>query len=127
MASTSVSQKSLWRWQGMFISLASSCMPRLAAPLGSAATAHHRLFSGTASLDENGTTKVRLEKADALEPAAPLEMYDVSYSLTAVGASMPHLHIASELAIDGKALLFTIGGGTPFKKASWQIGLVRNT
>jgi len=64
---------------------------------------------------------------DALEPGMPAENYDISYLLTAVGAAMPHLHVASELALlsDGQTLAFSVGGGAASKKVSWQLGLVR--
>ena len=93
------------------------------AVLGGSRVKRHAILSGTAVLDDRGVAEVRLDSGEALEFAT--ERYDVTYSLTAVGAAMPHLHVSAELGVlhDGQALAFSIAGGAPSKKVSWQIGL----
>jgi hypothetical protein len=46
---------------------------------------------------------------------------DVRYQLTAIGKPAPNLHVAHELA-DNR---FTVGGGSPGMKVSWQVTGVR--
>jgi hypothetical protein len=47
---------------------------------------------------------------------------DFRYQLTAVGAPGPNLHIAKEMEDSG----FTVGGGVPGMKVSWQVTARRN-
>lgn len=47
---------------------------------------------------------------------------DYSYILTAVGGAAPNLHVSKEM--DGKT--FTVAGGTPGLKVSWQLTASRN-
>jgi hypothetical protein len=73
------------------------------------------IYNGLAEFDQNGFTEVSLpEYFNALNK-------DFRYQLTAVGAPMPNLYIAKE--IDNNS--FTIGGGEPGKKVSWQVTGVR--
>lgn len=73
------------------------------------------VYSGIADLDTNGTAVVALPGYFEALNAAP------TYQLTAVGAPMPDLHVAQE--VSGNS--FTIAGGAPGKKVSWQVSGVR--
>jgi hypothetical protein len=75
------------------------------------------VYDGVATLDGNGTAKVRL-------PAyfSALNSGDYRYQLTPIGAAMPDLHIAGEIA--GNA--FSLAGGMPGMRVSWQVTAVRN-
>jgi hypothetical protein len=78
--------------------------------------------TGTASLDNAGAVTVTFRLPDALRFA----LYSVVYQLTAVGAPMPQLHVASEAALcaeDKQAVAFGVAGGQPGKKVSWQVTL----
>jgi len=74
------------------------------------------VYRGTVILDANGKGEVNLP--DYLEDINK----DFSYALTAVGAPMPDLHVATEVAENQ----FSIAGGTPGGKVSWQVSGVRN-
>ena len=56
------------------------------AVLGGSTVKRHAILSGTAVLDDRGVAEVRLDSAEA--PEFGTERYDVTYSLTAVGAAM---------------------------------------
>ncbi len=90
-------------------------------------------YSGMAEFDERGEAVVELPAYFAKINTDP------RYTLTAVGAPMPNLHIARE--IDNAALnagaaagpdeaapiwSFRIAGGAPGAKVSWRIEAVRN-
>ncbi len=90
-------------------------------------------YRGTATLDESGQALVELPSYFGKISKSP------SYQLTAVGAPMPHLHIAVE--IDSAALnagaraapgtrapicSFRIAGGAPRGRVSWRVEAVRN-
>lgn len=90
-------------------------------------------YSGTITLDVSGEAVVELPHYFAKINKDP------RYTLTAVGAPMPMLHIADE--IDAEALMsgsksepgesaqpcsFRISGGRPGKKVSWRVEAVRN-
>lgn len=73
------------------------------------------VYSGTALLDATGSAFVTLpDYFQALNT-------DFRYQLTAVGAPMPNLYIASE--VSGNQ--FAISGGQPGAKVSWQVSGVR--
>jgi hypothetical protein len=74
------------------------------------------VYSGTALLDGAGNAIVTLP--DYFETLNK----NFRYQLTAVGAAMPNLHVQSEV----QANQFTIGGGAPGMKVSWQVSGVRN-
>lgn len=73
-------------------------------------------YSGTVVLDSNGQAVVGLpEYFDSIN-------INERYHLTPVGAPAPNLHIATEVA-DNQ---FTIAGGPPGIKVSWQVTATRN-
>jgi hypothetical protein len=73
------------------------------------------VYDGIAVCNRKGEAVVRLPKwLGALNS-------DFRYQLTAIGGPAPNLHVATELT-DNK---FTIGGGTPGLKVSWQLTGVR--
>ncbi len=74
------------------------------------------VYNGNAVLDDAGTAVVSLP--DWFETLNR----DFRYQLTPIGAPGPDLHIARE--ISGNR--FTIGGGTPGMKVSWQVTGVRH-
>lgn len=90
-------------------------------------------YSGTTTLDGVGEGTVELPEYFARINTQP------RYTLTAVGAPMPMLHIAQEISeadliagaaaspADGVPLCrFRIGGGAPGGKVSWRLEAVRN-
>ena len=90
-------------------------------------------YSGKASLDEQGEAVITLPAYFAAINKDP------RYTLTAVGAAMPMLHIAEEIDEDALASAaaagpgepvvacsFRIAGGAPGGKVSWRIDAVRN-
>ncbi len=100
---------------------------RLKLPGGSAAIAlgaeHALHVSGTATLGGQGSATVAFQL-----PEGPVlfHSYSISYQLTAVGAPMPQLHVASEAALsraDGREVVFGVAGGAAGKKVSWQLFL----
>ncbi len=73
------------------------------------------IYNGVAILDGNGAATIRLPSYfDALNG-------DVRYQFSPIGQAMPNLYIAQE----EKANRFTIGGGAPGGKVSWQISGIR--
>lgn len=73
------------------------------------------IYTGNAVLDSEGRAVVRLPNwFEALNR-------DFRYQLTAVGAAAPNLHIQQEIANQQ----FTIAGGAPGTKVSWQVTGVR--
>jgi hypothetical protein len=73
------------------------------------------VYSGTATLDAAGKATVSLPSYFEAENA------DVRYQLTAIGAAMPDLHVASGV----KKNKFRIAGGSAGQKVSWQVSGVR--
>ncbi len=74
------------------------------------------IYTGNAILDNSGEVVVSLPKwFEALNR-------DFRYQLTAIGAAAPNLHIAQELANHQ----FSIAGGAPGTKVSWQVTGVRH-
>jgi len=74
------------------------------------------VYRGTVLLDERGQATIEL-------PAYFSEINkDPSYTLTAVGASMPALFVSREIA-DNR---FTISGGVPNGKVCWRVEAARN-
>jgi hypothetical protein len=74
------------------------------------------IYTGNAMLDNSGEGVVSLPKwFEALNR-------DFRYQLTAVGAAAPNLHVALEIANHQ----FSIAGGTPGMKVSWQVTGVRH-
>jgi hypothetical protein len=76
----------------------------------------YNLYRGTAVLNEQGEAWVQLPdyfSAINLDPTV---------ALTAVGASMPNLHVAVEVQ-NGR---FKMAGGVPGKKVYWRVEAVRN-
>lgn len=73
------------------------------------------VYDGVVELDMNGSTVVELpDYFEALNR-------DFRYQLTAIGASAPNLYIAREVS-DNR---FTIAGGAPGMKVSWQVTGIR--
>jgi hypothetical protein len=73
------------------------------------------IYDGVAVMDKNGTAIVQLpgwfEAANS----------DFRYQLTSIGVAAPGLHISKEI----KSNEFTIGGGQPHAKVSWQVTGIR--
>jgi hypothetical protein len=82
------------------------------------------VYNGTVVLDGAGEGVVELPAYFASINKEP------RYQLTAVGAAMPMLHVATEISEgamrDGSACSFRIGGGAPGGKVSWEVKGVRN-
>ncbi|MFO0840416.1 MAG: hypothetical protein U1D55_18060 [Phycisphaerae bacterium] len=91
------------------------------------------VYNGTIVLDAKGEATVQLPDYFASINAAP------RYTLTAIGAAMPNLHVGEEIsdaalsagerAAPGEALItasFRIAGGAPGAKVSWEVKAVRN-
>lgn len=74
------------------------------------------IYTGNAVLDSEG--KVVVTMPDWFEVVNE----DFRYQLTAVGAAAPNLHVAQELANHQ----FSIAGGAPGMKVSWQVTGVRH-
>ncbi len=73
------------------------------------------IYDGVVALDAGGGADVELPSwFEALNR-------DFRYQLTAIGAAMPGLHVAAEVA-DNR---FSIAGGVPGMKVSWQVTGVR--
>jgi hypothetical protein len=73
------------------------------------------VYDGVVVLDANGTATVTLPAwFEALNR-------DARYQLTAIGAPAPNLYIAQEI----KDNRFTIAGGKPGMKVSWQVTGIR--
>lgn len=90
-------------------------------------------YSGTVQLDPAGSAVIVLPSYFGAVNADP------RYTLTAIGASMPHLHIAEEInpaalqqgarARPGAAIpicSFRVSGGAPGAKVSWRVEALRN-
>jgi hypothetical protein len=74
------------------------------------------IYTGNAVLDNSGDAVVSLPKwFEALNS-------DFRYQLTALGAAAPNLHVVQEVANHQ----FSIGGGAPGMKVSWQVTAVRH-
>jgi len=74
------------------------------------------IYTGNAILDNSGEAVISLPKwFEALNA-------DFRYQLTAIGAAAPNLHIAQEIAQNQ----FSIAGGAPGMKVSWQVTGVRH-
>jgi hypothetical protein len=73
-------------------------------------------YSGNLVLDGKGEGLVEFPKWFAVINE------DFRYQLTAIGAPGPNLHIATEMEAGG----FTIAGGAPGMKVSWQVTARRN-
>jgi hypothetical protein len=73
------------------------------------------IYNGVVQLDASGQATIALpDWFEALNG-------HFRYQLTAIGAPAPNLHIASEVA----ASQFSIAGGAPFLKVSWQVTGIR--
>jgi len=73
------------------------------------------VYNGNAVLDANGAATIKLPRYfDALNR-------DFRYQLTALGGPAPSLHVAREIAKNA----FTIAGGVPGQKVSWQVTGIR--
>lgn len=69
------------------------------------------LYDGVVALDKNGEAVIRLpDYFMALNK-------DFRYQLKPIGESMPNLYVKSEIANNK----FTIGGGKPERRISWQV------
>jgi hypothetical protein len=74
------------------------------------------IYTGNTILDSNGEGVISLPKwFEALNT-------DYRYQLTAIGAAAPNLHVAQEIANHK----FSIAGGAPAMKVSWQVTVVRH-
>ncbi|HKW26697.1 MAG TPA: hypothetical protein VJN48_13005, partial [Terriglobales bacterium] len=74
------------------------------------------VYSGNTTLDGRGQATVRLPQWFEVVNT------DFRYQLTSVGVPSPGLYVAKEIANHQ----FTIAGGSPGGKVSWQISAVRN-
>ncbi len=73
-------------------------------------------YTGTIYLDANGRAEVELPTYyEALGR-------DLHYQLTAIGVAAPNLYIAQELRNNR----FTIAGGKPDMRVSWQVTAIRH-
>lgn len=72
---------------------------------------YRNLYDGVVTLDGEGRAVVDLP------PWFEVLNADFRYQLTAVGAAMPGLHVANEI----KQARFTIAGGAPGARVSWQV------
>ncbi len=81
-------------------------------------------YSGMARLDAEGGAIIELPSWFAKVNKEP------RYTLTAVGAPMPMLHVAEEISdtvlAAGGRCAFRVGGGAPGAKVSWRVEAVRN-
>ncbi len=75
------------------------------------------VYNGVVTLDEDGLAVVFLPDYFSSLNKAPYR-----YQLTPIGAPMPNLYIAEEIQENS----FTIAGGSPFQKVSWEVTAVRN-
>lgn len=74
------------------------------------------LYRGTVVMGDDGTATVELPSYfEAIN-------IDFSYTLTAVGAPAPNLHVSKEI----ENLKFEVAGGVPGKKVCWIVAGVRN-
>jgi hypothetical protein len=74
------------------------------------------IYAGNVVLDGNGSATVQLsEWFEALNT-------DFRYQLTAIGAAAPGLHVSEEVANHQ----FSIAGGVPAMKVSWQVTAIRH-
>jgi len=72
-------------------------------------------YSGTVSVDSSGNAVVKLpEYFEGLNGGSDAS---ISYQLTSVGGAAPNLHVSKE--VSGNT--FSIGGGFPNGKVSWQV------
>lgn len=76
-----------------------------------------QVYSGVTKLDGNGKADIALPPwfLPNQQPAGT----NFSYQLTPIGAPMPSLHVSSE--VDAATLKFSIAGGEPDCKVSWQM------
>ncbi|BCW94634.1 MAG: hypothetical protein WHS44_11220 [Fimbriimonadales bacterium] len=74
------------------------------------------IYNGVVVLDARGEAWVQLP--DYFEAINR----DPRYTLTAIGAAMPNLHIAVEIQNNR----FKIAGGAPGKRVSWEVKAIRN-
>jgi hypothetical protein len=81
-------------------------------------------YTGMARLDASGSAIIELPSYFAKINKEP------RYTLTAVGAPMPMLHVAEEISdaalAAGARCAFTVAGGVPGAKVSWRVEAVRN-
>lgn len=75
------------------------------------------VYNGVVTLDGDGLAVVFLPDYFSSLNKAPFR-----YQLTPIGAPMPNLYIAEEIQENS----FTIAGGAPFQKVSWEVTAVRN-
>lgn len=75
------------------------------------------VYNGVVILDMNGQAVVYLPDYFSSVNKAPYR-----YQLTPIGAPMPNLYIAQEIQENS----FTIAGGAPYQKVSWEVTAVRN-
>ena len=74
------------------------------------------IYTGNATLDNAGAVEVSLPQwFEALNT-------DFRYQLTSIGAPAPNLHVSQEIANHQ----FSIAGGAPGMKVSWQVTAVRH-
>lgn len=91
------------------------------------------VYNGVVVLDERGEAEVTLPRYFAMINASP------RYSLTALGAPMPMLHVAEEIreaaiaageaaepGVEPPVCTFRIGGGAAGARVSWEVKAVRN-
>jgi len=82
------------------------------------------IYNGVIILDANGSAEIRLP-----DYFADINR-DPRYLLTPIGAPMPNLHVADEIAsappADGTPPRFRIAGGKAGAKVSWEFKAVRN-
>lgn len=75
------------------------------------------VYNGVVTLDMDGKAVIYLPDYFSSLNKAPYR-----YQLTPIGAPMPNLFIAEEIQEN----TFTIAGGAPYQKVSWEVTAVRN-
>lgn len=78
------------------------------------------VYNGVVTLDESGQARVALPGyfADINR--------DPRYTLTALRAPMPLLHVAVEVDLEAPASEFLVAGGVPGGRVSWEVKAIRN-
>jgi hypothetical protein len=78
------------------------------------------IYNGLIALDAAGEAWVELPAYFASINREP------RYTLTAVGAAMPNLHVAQEVDLAAAPCRFRIAGGAAGGKVSWEVKAIRN-
>jgi hypothetical protein len=79
------------------------------------------ILNGIATLDAAGTSEVVAVREPHGLDAVTVGGQAYTYHLTALGTAMPTLHVSTEAALSSKGLSFTVAGGAPRGRVSWQL------